>query len=48
VADPAAEPTEPDKDDRTAWERFDDLARKVITTPKTEVEKHRKREEKGS
>lgn len=48
MADPTAEPNEPDKDDRTAWERFDDLARKVITTPKSEVEKHRQQQEKGS
>jgi hypothetical protein len=41
-SDPASSPTQPpDDDSRTPFERFEDVLRKVVSVPKSEVDKRR-------
>ncbi len=46
MADPASNGSDP-PDTRTAFERFEDLTRRVVAVPKAEVDALRKKQEQG-
>lgn len=42
--DPASSRPEPPPDERTPFERFEDVLRKVVSVPKSEIDKKRRSE----